>query len=104
MGADGALAHEDELLVGGALVAPRSDNGVPCSPSSLTALSGRIVLPAAVPPAELQPDEDPSRGVVSVVLDTRSDSRKVSPSDDVMPAASPKPEAEDSVEEDVITK
>ena len=43
------FTHDEELLVGSALAPPRSDSGV-CPSSSLTALSGRDELSAAVPP------------------------------------------------------
>ena len=95
--------HDDvELLVGGRLCSPRSDGGAPGSTSSLTALRGRDVLSTAAPPVDPPPDDEPSPLVVSVVLDTRSDPRWVSASEEVIPSARPKPPADDAEEEDIV--
>ena len=54
------------------------------------------------PPLEPPPDDEPSPWVVSVVLETRSEPRWVSASDEVIAAARPNPPAEDAEEEDIV--
>ena len=65
-------------------------------------MRGHVVISTAAPPVDPPPDDEPSPLVVSVVLDTRSDPRWVSASEDVIPAARPKPPADDAEEEDIV--
>ena len=97
------FTHDEELLVGSALAPPRSDNGV-CPSSSLTALSGRDELSAAVPPpVEPSPVDELSWRVASDVLDTNRDPRFLSLSEVVMLAAArPNPPVEDWDDEDIV--
>ena len=97
------FTHDEELLVGSTLAPPRSDNGV-CPSSSLTALSGRDELSAAVPPpVEPSPVDELSWRVASDVLDTNRDPRFLSLSEVVMLAAArPNPPVEDWEDEDIV--
>ena len=100
----GTLTHDDEqLLVGRALDPPRSDSGETLPSSSLTALSGREELSAAVPPPAEPPPEDVdvlSWRVVSDVLDTNNERFKSL--SDVLAAARPNPPVEDWDDEDMV--
>ena len=97
------MTHEDvELLVGGRLWSPRPDGEAPDSASSFTALRERVVPSTAAPPIDPPPEDEPSPWVVSVVLETRSDPRWVSASDEVIPAARPNPPADDAEELDIV--
>ena len=97
------MTHDDiELLVGGRLWSPRPDGEAPDSASSFTALRERVVPSTAAPPIDPPPEDEPSPWVVSVVLETRSDPRWVSASDEVIPAARPNPPADDAEELDIV--